>query len=162
MQTLLPIMTLCRTNEKLLLDRLLAQLSVTSSDVMTPGHYNDVIMSEMASQITGVSVVDSKVCPGADKKNTTPRQRWPVNSTHKRPETRKKVSMWWRHHDMETLSTLLDNFLRKIRLSTADFIYKGTVMSSFAVFSFDNSINRWTRNNSASGLRWFNAHVTSL
>ena len=32
-------------------------------------HYNDVIMSVIASQITGVSIVYSAVCSGADKKH---------------------------------------------------------------------------------------------
>ena len=34
-------------------------------------HYNDVIMSVIASQITGVSIVYSAVCSGADKKKTS-------------------------------------------------------------------------------------------
>ena len=61
-------------------------------------HYRDVIMSTMASQITGVSIVCSAVCSGTDKKKTSklrvtvlcvgnsPR---PVNSPLKRPVTRK-------------------------------------------------------------------------
>ena len=32
------------------------------------GHYNDVIMSAMVSQITGVSIVCSTVCSGADQR----------------------------------------------------------------------------------------------
>ena len=40
-------------------------------------HYNDVIMSAMASQITGVSIVCSTVGPGADKKIKAPRY-WPL------------------------------------------------------------------------------------
>ena len=31
-------------------------------------HYSDVIMDAMASQITGVSVVCSAVCPGVDQR----------------------------------------------------------------------------------------------
>ena len=59
-----------------------------------PYHYNDVIMSVMASQITGVSVAYSTVGSGADqRKHATwkqaPRHRWPVNSPHKGPVTRK-------------------------------------------------------------------------
>ena len=61
-------------------------------------HYSDVIVSAMVSQITGVSIVYSTVCPGA---NQTKHQsyaslafvrgihRWPVNSPHKGPVTRK-------------------------------------------------------------------------
>ena len=32
-------------------------------------HYSDVIMSEMASQITGVSIICSTVCSGSDQRN---------------------------------------------------------------------------------------------
>ena len=61
-------------------------------------HYNDVIMSAMAAQITGVSVVCLIVCSGADQRKhkssaslTFVRgiHRWPVNSPHKGPVTRK-------------------------------------------------------------------------
>ena len=34
-------------------------------------HYSDVIMSAMASQITGVSIVCQTVCPGANEKKTS-------------------------------------------------------------------------------------------
>ena len=55
-------------------------------------------MSVMASQITGVSIVNSTVCSGADqRKHQTSASlvfvrgihRWPVNSPHKGPATRK-------------------------------------------------------------------------
>ena len=61
-------------------------------------HYDDVIMSTMASQITSVSIVCSTVCPGTDQRK---HQRsaslafvwgihwWPVNSPHKKLVTRK-------------------------------------------------------------------------
>ena len=61
-------------------------------------HYGDVIMSTMASQITGDSIVCSTVCSGAEQGK---RQsfaslafvRWihpsPVDSPHKGPVTRK-------------------------------------------------------------------------
>ena len=35
--------------------------------VMGAAHYSDVIMTAMASQITGVSIVYSTVCSGADE-----------------------------------------------------------------------------------------------
>ena len=59
-------------------------------------HYNDVIMSAMASQITGVLIVYSTVCSGSDQRK---HQRFaplaivrgilrsPVNSPHKEPVT---------------------------------------------------------------------------
>ena len=66
-------------------------------------HCNDVIISAMASQITGVSIVFLAVCSGADQRkhqrghqrSTSPTfvrgiHRWPVDSPHKWPVTRKK------------------------------------------------------------------------
>ena len=60
-------------------------------------HYNDVIMSAMASQITNFKIVYSTVYSGADqrKHQSSASQafllgihRWPVNSPHKGPVTR--------------------------------------------------------------------------
>ena len=67
------------------------------SDV-TQRHYRDVIMSAMASQITSLTIVYSTVYSGADqRKHQSPASlafvsgvhRWPVNSPHKGPVTRK-------------------------------------------------------------------------
>ena len=61
-------------------------------------HYNDVIMSMMASQITGVSIVCLTVCTGAyQRKHQSSASltfvrgihRWLVDSPHKGPVTRK-------------------------------------------------------------------------
>ena len=61
-------------------------------------HYNDVIMTTMASQITSVAVVYSIVYSDADQRKYQNSaslafvwwiHRGPVNSPHKRPETRK-------------------------------------------------------------------------
>ena len=41
-------------------------------------HYNDVITSAMASQITSVSIVYSTFCSGADKKNIKAPRHWPL------------------------------------------------------------------------------------
>ena len=60
-------------------------------------HYHDVIMNEMATQIIGVSIVCSTVCPGADQRKYQVSasvafmgeiHRWPMNSPHKGPVTR--------------------------------------------------------------------------
>ena len=51
-------------------------------------HYSDVIMSALASQITGVSIVYSTVRSGADQRKQQSAVS-PVNSPHKRPVTRK-------------------------------------------------------------------------
>ena len=61
-------------------------------------YYSDVIMSAMASQITGISFAYSTVCSGADQRKHQSSEslyflggihRRPVNSPHKRPVTRK-------------------------------------------------------------------------
>ena len=62
-----------------------------------PSHYSDVIMSTMASQITGVATVCSNVCSGADQRKHQSSaslafvrgiHRWQVNSPLKGPVTR--------------------------------------------------------------------------
>ena len=61
-------------------------------------HNNDVIMSAMSSQITSLAIVYSTVYSGANQRQHQSSeslafvrgiQRWPVNSTHKGPVTRK-------------------------------------------------------------------------
>ena len=61
-------------------------------------HYSDIIMSITASQITGISFVYSTVCSGTDQRKHQSStslpvvrgiHRWPVNSSHKGPVTRK-------------------------------------------------------------------------
>ena len=61
-------------------------------------HYNDVIMRATASQITSLKVVYSTVYSGTDQRKHQSStslafvweiHRWPVNSTHKWPVTRK-------------------------------------------------------------------------
>ena len=61
-------------------------------------HYNDVIMGAMASQITSLTVIYSTVYSGADQRKHQSSaslafvrgiHRWPANSPHKRPVTRK-------------------------------------------------------------------------
>ena len=62
-------------------------------------HYNDVILSAMASQITSLMTVNQTVYSGADKKNQSSASlafvrgihRWRVNSPHKGPVTRKML-----------------------------------------------------------------------
>ena len=61
-------------------------------------HYNDVIMSPIASQFTSLTIVYSTVYSGADQRKhqssaslafVRGTHRWPVNSPHKGPITRK-------------------------------------------------------------------------
>ena len=64
----------------------------------TYSHYNDVIMGAMASQITSLTIVYSTVYSGTDQRKCQSSaslafvrgiHRWPVNSLHKGPVTRK-------------------------------------------------------------------------
>ena len=61
-------------------------------------HYSDVIMSSIASQITSMLIVYSTLCSGTDQRKHQSSaslafvrgiHRWPVNSPHKGPVTRK-------------------------------------------------------------------------
>ena len=63
-----------------------------------PAHYNDVIKSAMASQITNLMIVYSSVNSGTDQRKHLSSaslafvrgiHRWPVNSPHRGPVTRK-------------------------------------------------------------------------
>ena len=77
-------------------------------------HYNDVIMSAMASQITNLTIVYSSVYSGADRRKHQSSaslafvrgiHRWPVNSPHKGPVTRKMFPfdhvklLYYKHRD---------------------------------------------------------------
>ena len=62
------------------------------------GHYSDVTISAMAPQVTSLTIVYSTVYSGTDKRKHQSSaslafvggiHRWPVNSLHKRPVTRK-------------------------------------------------------------------------
>ena len=73
-------------------------LSSWDSSLIDLNHYNDVIMSTMASQITSLTIVYSTVYSGADQRKHQSSaslafvlgiHRWPVNSLHKGPVTRK-------------------------------------------------------------------------
>ena len=69
-------------------------------------------MSAMSSQINSLTVVYSIVYLSADQRKHQSSallafvrgiHRWPVNPPHKGPVTRKKVSIWWRHHAKRTV-----------------------------------------------------------
>ena len=85
------------------LDSHVCQCNTCHQPIQTTGtvsgsHYNDVIMSMIASQITSLTIVYSTVYSGADqRKHQSPSSlafvwgihRGPVNSPHKGPVTRK-------------------------------------------------------------------------
>ena len=75
-----------------------SRCGITDSYLVRCFHYSDVIMSAIASQITGVAVVYSTVCSDTDQgKHQSSASlafvrgihRWSVNSPHKGPVTRK-------------------------------------------------------------------------
>ena len=70
------------------------------SEAMTKKHYGDVIMSVIASQITSLTIIYSIIYSGADQRKHQSSAslafvrgiyRWPVNSPHKWPVTRKML-----------------------------------------------------------------------
>ena len=75
-----------------------------------PGHYNDVIMGAMASQITSLTTVCSTVYSGADqiKENIKALRHWPCTGNSpvigefpaQMASNTKNVSIWWRHHGL--------------------------------------------------------------
>ena len=92
-------------------------------------HYNDVIMSAMASKITSLTIVYATVYSGADQHQSSVSlafsrgiHRWPVNSLHKRPKMLKKFPfddviiiflvgicyhLWWNQWNLVYFSTPL-------------------------------------------------------
>ena len=89
---------------------------------LTDYHYNDVIMSAMAFQTTGVSIVYLTVSSGADQGEhesfaslafVRGIHRWPANSQHKGPVTRKMFPL----NDVIMKSTL-DQFMAWCRQVT--------------------------------------------
>ena len=83
-------------------------------------HYSNAIISAMASQTTSISIVYSTIYWGADQrkhKNSASLgfvrgiHRWPLNSPHKGPVTRKMFSFdvvimtkKWRHRDFQIMT----------------------------------------------------------
>ena len=88
-------------------------------------HYNDVIISMMASQIISLTVVYSIVYSGADQRKHQSSaslafvwgiHRWPVNSPHKEPVTRKMFpfdDVIMNHYNSHVHSTSSDVFSAK-------------------------------------------------
>ena len=67
-------------------------------------HCGDVVMGQMASQITSVSMVYPTVCSGADHQSSTGlcEEKSPVTGEFPSPRASKaeNVSIWWRHHGL--------------------------------------------------------------
>ena len=104
-------------------------------------HWSDVTMSAMASKITGVSIVCSVVCLGADQRkhqSSAPMafvrgiQRWQMDSPHKWPVA-ENVSIWLRHHKFTTLVTATE------AVATQDIRPKLIVNSNLAYSRYSKS-----------------------
>ena len=75
-------------------------------------HYNDVIISAIASQITGVSIVCWTVHQMQIKENSKAPRHWlcawnsPMTSEFpaQKASYTENVSIWWRHHDSLVLT----------------------------------------------------------
>ena len=95
---------LCKMVESVIfLKGILRNVSTSWRFPVTP-YYSDVIMSAMASQITGASIVPSTVCSSADQRKHQNSvslafvrgiHRWPVVSPNKRPVTLKMFPIGW-------------------------------------------------------------------
>ena len=110
--------------------------------VKANGHYNDVMMGAMVSQITSPTIIYSTVYSGADQRKHQSTaslafvrgiHRWPVNSPHKGPVTRKMFPFdgvmivkfipftvihchsFWFHHWIHQV--VLPNYFRQIQQS---------------------------------------------
>ena len=115
-------------------------------------HYNEIIMSAMASQITSLTTVYSTIYSCADQRK---HQRsssltfvrgihwWPVNSPHKWPVTRKKFS--YDHVIMDSLKHLRCQWC-------------GALM--FSLFSsMLTSTSCWTKSRISGDSRYQGAHI---
>ena len=80
--------------------------------------YSDVIMSEMASQITGISIVCLTLCSAADQRKHQSSASlafvrgihwWPLDSPYKQSVMQKIFSFWWHHHEHSTGHYLASN-----------------------------------------------------
>ena len=119
-------------------------------------YYSDVIMGAIASQITSVSIVYSTFCPGADQRKHQSSvslalvrgiHRWPVNSPHKGPVTRKIVPFD---------DVIMHEFLQKHSQQTSD---NSPARAKFGVlFCIQNLIRQFhpgTKDDSEYGLsKW--------
>ena len=98
----------------------LQQATGTVASVLTRwNHYSDVIMGSMASQIISLTIVYLTVYSGGDQRKYQSStslvcrwgiHRWPVNSPHKRPVTRKMFPFDdRRHHDNRNFDGLVQD-----------------------------------------------------
>ena len=78
-------------------------------------HYNDIMMSTMASQITSLTIVYLSVYSGADqRKHQISASLAFVKGIHRWPgaSNAENGSIWWRHHDSWGKSELIPQSLK--------------------------------------------------
>ena len=117
-------------------------------------HYSDVIMGGMASQITGVSIVNSTVCSGANQRKhqssaslafVRGSHRLSVNSPHKGPVTRKMFPF------DDVIIQMLTSCLIRLRSSRSR---RSSSVLSFRSFRFRDIIFRSFRSKASTLSRW--------
>ena len=125
-------------------------------------HYNGVIMSAMASQITGVSIVYSTACLGADQRKHQSSaslafvrgiHRWAGNSPHKGPVTRKMFPVddvimvpdgplsWNIHTRLWCMYSMLSYVCTQLVVHT---VYRIKYTHGCVVHTIYTSINMWS------------------
>ena len=96
------------------------------------GHYGDVIMSKLASQVTSLTIVYSTVYSGTDQRKHQSSaslafvreiHREPVNSPHKRPVTRKMFPFDYVTMEMASFLNKIDYTNVRIRRWISNYIH---------------------------------------
>ena len=115
-------------------------------------HYNDVIMSPMASQITSLTIVYSSVyiIQTQIKQNIKAPRHWPLcrEFTGHRWIPRTKVSIWWRHHGEGN------------HRSPVDSSHKGTVTLPLMFYLMLAWSNWWPKSPVICDFSRIDAHIT--
>ena len=118
-------------------------------------YYSDVIMSDMAYQITSLTIAYSAVYSGADHRRRRKHQsseslafvrgihRWPVNSPHKGPVTRKyfhlMTSSW---HHIKFIYLYLAMMTTVGATSISPFVRIDTLSAYWSVHQLESSTSR--------------------
>ena len=73
----------------------------------TDSHYNDVIISAMASQFTGPTIFTQPFIQAQTNETIEALRHWPLwgEFTAQRASYAEHVSIWWRHHWLQTVFT---------------------------------------------------------
>ena len=108
-------------------------------------HNNYVTMSTLASQITSLTIVYSSVYSGPNQRKHQSSasfdfvmgiHRWPMNSPHKGPVTRKMIHIWWHYHVLDVPDTWSYSFNRYLVTNVVDVastVYLEVIIVSYHV-----------------------------